>query len=247
MAAPAPPIVVPPGSPPPLGVSQLPYAADTGSLTGWLLDTTATETSSGIVGGLDRSFNRLVHNVPLDGDPGHDEAMLMMVDEIVNSDTLTTYLTATNFGAGEVKISVIHSIARYSAGFGGSNALHGQTLGLLGEMREDKLPMLVKFNPDPAENLAHALTMEEVTVPPDAALGSYFTTPTATYLIPQVTTAQGGVEMNLSNFCPIPLAWAPYFLDFKEPYEALQVGHLLVASLNDATQRARASPMLDWM
>jgi hypothetical protein len=240
-------MVVPPGGPPLLGVPQLPYAADTGTLTGWLLDTTSAETSGSIAGGLERGFNRLVQNVPLDGDPGHDDAMLLMVDEIVNSDMLIPYLTATNFGTGEVRISVIHSIARYSAGFGGSNALHGQMLGLLGEMREDQLPMLIKFNPDPAENLTHALLMEEVTVPPDAWLDGYFATPTATHLIPQVTTAQGGVEMNLSNFCPLPLAWAPYFLDFKEPYEALKLGRLLVASLDDPTHRAHASPLLDWM
>jgi hypothetical protein len=27
--------------------------------------------------------------------------------------------------------------------------------------------------------------------------------------------------MNLPNFCAIPLAWAPYFLDFKTPNDAL--------------------------
>jgi hypothetical protein len=173
--------------------------------------------------------------------------MQEMTDEIVNSDTLTTYLVATNLGHDEVKISTLHSIARYSAGFGGSNALHGHTLGLLGEMREDQLPMLVKFDTDPAENLAHALTMEEVVVPTDALVDAYFATPTATHLIPQVTPAQGGVEMNLSNICPIPPAWAPYFLDFKTPYEALEMARILVASLDDVTHRAQAAPLLDWM
>jgi hypothetical protein len=138
MAALGAPVVVPPGAPPPhLGVTQLPYAADPGSLTGWLLDSTTTETSNSISGGLERGFTRLVHNVLNHGDAGHEEAMQSMVDEIVNSDMFTPYLKATNFGTGEVRIRIIHSIARYSAGFGGSNALHGKTLGLLGEMRED--------------------------------------------------------------------------------------------------------------
>jgi hypothetical protein len=248
MAAAVPPAIVPPGGAPPgVVVPQLPYAADPGSVTGWILDATATETSDSISKTLELGFSRLVDNIPDQGDPGHQEAMQDMVLEVINSDTLCTYLTATNFGSGTVRITVIHSTARYSAGFGGSNTLHGQTLGLLGEMRGDQLPMLVKFDPDLTENLTHALTMEEVTVPPDALVDSYFATPTATHLMPPVSMAQGGVKMNLSNFCPIPLAWAPYFLDSKKPVEALNMGRLLVASLTEVDHRARASPLLDWI
>ena len=234
MAAAVPPVIVPPGGAAPgLVVPQLPYAADPGSLTGWILDATATETSDSISKTLELGFSRLVDNIPASGNPGYQEAMQDMVLEIINSDTLCTFLTATNVGSNSVRITVIHSMAQYSAGFGGSNTLHGQTLGLLGEMREDQLPMLVKFDPDPAENLAHALMTEEVTTPPDALVDAYFATATAAHLMPYVSKAQGGVNMNLSNFCPIPLAWAPYFLDSKKPREALGMGHLLVASLTE--------------
>jgi hypothetical protein len=240
-------IVPPVGPPPPAGAPQLPYAADLGSLTGWILENTVTETSSSISKALGRGFARLVDNVPLDGAPSHEAAMKEMIKEVVNSDSLTTYLVATNFGDDQdAKISVLHSIARYSAGFGGSNALHGHTLGLLGEMREDQLPMLVKFNKNPTQNLGHALELEEVAVPTDVLVGGYFGTATATYLMPQVTVNQGGVEMNLTNLCPIPLAWAPYFMDFKTPYEALEMARILVTGLEDATLRTLASPLLDW-
>jgi hypothetical protein len=229
-----------------MGIPQLPYAADPGSLTGWLLEITATETSDSISRNLELGFTRLVDDIPNPDEAGHDEAMRNMVDEIISSDTLTTYLTATNFGHDEVRISVVHSIARYSAGFGGSNALHGQTLALIGEMREDQLPMMVRFDSDPAESLIHALSMEEVTVPTAALVEAYFALETATHLMPSVSVAQGGVAMNLANFCPIPLAWAPYFIDFKTPYEALAMARRLVASLDNATHRARADPLLDW-
>jgi hypothetical protein len=76
---------------------------------------------------------------------------------------------------------------------------------------------------------------------------AYFTSDTATHLMPAVTPAQGGVAMNLSNFCPLPLAWAPYFIDFKTPYEALEMARRLVASLDNATHRTQADPLLDWM
>jgi hypothetical protein len=54
----------------------------------------------------------------------------------------------------------------------------------------------MKFNRDPAENLAHALAMEDdVTVPTDALVDNNFATDTATHLLPQITTAQGGVDL----------------------------------------------------
>jgi hypothetical protein len=196
---------------------------------------------------LEAGFSRLVDDIPDMNAADYTQVMQVMVDEIVNSDTLNTYLTTTNFGNDEVRVTIIHSIARYSAGFGGSNALHGKTLGLLGEMRGDQLPMLVRFGDDPDGKLAHALEMEEVSVPPEALVDTYFALATATHLMTHTTAAQGGVRMNLANFCPIPLAWAPYFLDFKTPHEALLMGRKLIASLDDASHRARADPMLDWL
>jgi hypothetical protein len=53
--------------------------------------------------------------------------------------------------------------------------------------------------------------------------------------------------MNLSNLCPIPTAWAPYFLDFKNPYDALKMGRLLMATLTTVADRNRAAPLLDWL
>jgi hypothetical protein len=57
--------------------------------------------------------------------------MQKMAVEVTNSDTLIDYLIATNSMRAN---AVVHSIAHYSAGFGGSNVLHSQVLALLGEM-----------------------------------------------------------------------------------------------------------------
>jgi hypothetical protein len=59
MAALGPPIplVVPMGgAPAEATVPHLPFGADPGTITGWLLDATSTETSSGISRGLERGF-----------------------------------------------------------------------------------------------------------------------------------------------------------------------------------------------
>jgi hypothetical protein len=88
--------------------------------------------------------------------------------------------------------------------------------------------LLVKFDSDLAENLMHTLSMEEVTMSTDVLVEQYFATPIVIHLTPPVIIAQGGVEMNLSNFCPLPLVWAPYFLDFKPPYEVLEMAKILM-------------------
>ena len=62
-------------------------------------------------------------------------------------------------------------------------SVHGHMLGLLGEMRGDQLPMLVRFDKDPTQNFMHALALEDVTVPTDVLVDGYFATPMATYLM----------------------------------------------------------------
>jgi hypothetical protein len=247
MAANAAPVLIAPGGAPPVVAPQLPHSADPGTITGWILDETVAETPTVITLDMERGFNRLVDNVPDVNDPTYDGIMRQMTDEVISSDTLITYLTATNRWNNVVRVTVVHSIARYSAGFGGSNALHGQVLALLGETVGSQLPMLVKLVDDPTEDLAHGFAMEEVCVPSDAIVDAYFAGPTALDLMPGTTVALGGVPMNLSNLCPIPIAWAPYFMDFKTPHEALQMGRTLLGTLTSVADRNRATPLLDWL
>jgi hypothetical protein len=53
---------------------------------------------SNISRSLEHDFNGLVENVPDLGDPGHDDAMRVMINEdnITSSDMLVTYLTVSN-------------------------------------------------------------------------------------------------------------------------------------------------------
>jgi hypothetical protein len=147
MAAVVPPVIVPPGGPHLLAVvPQLPHGAHPGTITGWLLESTTTETWEKISRDLEIGFNHLVNNVPDVNDAGYEAFMGDMTMEIISSDTLTPYLVATNICNNVVR--VIHSIARYSAGFGGNNALHGHTLALLGETVGAQLPLLVRFMMD---------------------------------------------------------------------------------------------------
>jgi hypothetical protein len=94
---------------------------------------------------------------------------------------------------GEVCITVLHSCIKwYSAGFGGSKALHGKTLGLPEEMIDTRLPPLICFNQNSEEDLIHVLLVEEVQVPSDALVEAYSNLPAANNLMAPPTLAAGG-------------------------------------------------------
>jgi hypothetical protein len=131
---------------------------------------------------MERKFNRLTHNIPDVGEPAHDEVMGAMMDEIIDSDSPSMYLKVTkNILNDVVTVMAVHSIYRYSAGFVGTDL-------------------------DPNADLVyHALEMEEIVLPSDAQVDAYFAVPTAENLMPEVTVANGGTVMLLSNFCLIVL------------------------------------------
>jgi hypothetical protein len=134
-------MVVPPGGASVVATApHLHFGGDPGTITGWLLDATLTATSSDIPRGLEQGFNWLVTNIRDIGDVGYDKGIRNIADEVVGSDMLVTYLTATNIGHDAAKVTMVYFIHKYSAGFGRSNALHGKTLALLGEMVGNQLP-----------------------------------------------------------------------------------------------------------
>ncbi len=67
---------------------QLPYSADLGTMTGWILDETVASTPAGITQELEQSFNRLVDNIPDTAHTDYGNFMRKMTDEIINSNTL---------------------------------------------------------------------------------------------------------------------------------------------------------------
>jgi hypothetical protein len=223
MAAKAPLILIPPGGPPPMVAPQLPHSADPGTITGWILDETVAATPiAAITQELERGFNRLVDNILDPNHTNYNNVMQRITYKVINSDTLITYFTATNRWNNGVGVTAVHSIAWYSTRFGGSNALHRQVLTLLGEMVGTQLPMLVKLVEAPTEDLAHGFAMEEACVPSDAIVDAHFAGLAAVDLMPGPPYPKEGVQMNLSNLRLIPIAWMPYFLDFKTPHDPLK-------------------------
>jgi len=194
----------------------------------------------------ERSFDRLA-DVPLLGAAGHDNAMRTLTEEVVSGDTLGTYPVVSNTPNGMPRVTVLHSMARYSAGFGGQAALHGKVIGLMGEMVGDQLPPKVRFSDVATENLMHAFALENVTNQPAESVTTHYDLPNASDVMDWVPEAEGGVPTTLCCLCPIPLMWAPYFLNFKTPFEAYSMGVALVATLGNDAERNRPTPFVDWL
>jgi hypothetical protein len=62
---------------------------------------------------------------------------------------------------------------------------------------------------------------------------------------PVAMTAANTVQ--LAHLCPIPYAWAAYFLDSKSPFEAWRMGCSLIATLDTPVQRDQALPFANWL
>jgi hypothetical protein len=57
----------------------------------------------------------------------------------------------------------------------------------------------------------------------------------------------GLTVINLSNLCPLPTAWAPYFMGYNTLYDALQIDRLLMMGLPAVAERGRSEPLMDWL
>jgi hypothetical protein len=227
--------VVPPG----VVAPPLPFPRDPGTISGWLLDRSLSATSSSIVQDVELGFARLTQGIPDTGDPDYLEA--------INSADLCCYLTISDTGAAMARVTLIHLLGKYSAGFGARSAFQGSIMGFLGETVVDNLPLFVSAPSEGADrNLSSSFALEVKAVPTDDEVMAYFTSVAAGNLMAPIALTAGNSTC-LARLCPIPLAWAAYFLDSKSPFEAWQMGQSLIATLDTPDDRDRVSPLASWL
>jgi hypothetical protein len=76
-------------------------------------------------------------------------------------------------------------------------------------------------------------------VPTTAKLMAYYSVPSAVHFLNLIPMMLANISQ-LSHICPIPLAWAVYFMDSKSPpYSAFQTGLQLIATLDTADKQDR--------
>jgi hypothetical protein len=98
-------------------------------------------------------FARFSQDIPEDtADPNYVGVLSEMVDEVLNSDDLCCYLTASETGAAATQVVVVHSIRKYSAGFGALSPFQGTIMAFMGETIGDNLPVLIVQAPTDTVN-----------------------------------------------------------------------------------------------
>jgi hypothetical protein len=122
-------------------------------------------------------------------------------------------------------------------------------LAFLGETIGDDLPLLVEVQAptDTAgdQNLSFSFGLREVAVLTKAKIIAYFKSEGAGNLMnPIAMTAANTVR--LTQLCPVPHAWAAYFLDSRTPYKSWQIGAQLIFTLDMANDRDRVLGRDPW-
>eukprot|EP00978_Attheya_sp_CCMP212_P001599 scaffold3275_cov62-Attheya_sp.AAC.1 len=214
----APQAVPPVGSPGPVG-PQLPYAADLGTITGWLVKESAESTAESLSDEIEAVTQRYA-GLPAVGDPGYDGKLREIAEDGLASDDLSCYLTVSRASGQSPVVSIDLDLARYSPGMGGVAALQGRTLGFLGETIGDQLPTIVVMPNTVGHTMIDCVEIKAWDAPPVAELDATFVGNTPSVVMAATNAA---TQTTLPRMMFIPKVWAGYFLDRKTPYQASPV------------------------
>jgi hypothetical protein len=163
---------------------------------------------------IEAGFACLTANIPADpADADHPGAMRDLVNEVLNSANLCCYLTVLATGAADARVTIVHSIGKYSAGFGALSAFQGTIMGLQGETVGDQLPVFVQVPTavDEERDLRPSFSILELAVSTTAKLVAYYSTPGAGHLLNPIPLTQPQ-EPNCpiyapSLWCGPPTSW----------------------------------------
>jgi hypothetical protein len=122
-------------------------------------------------------FGRLYHNIPADIlDPNYPGTMRDLMDEVVNSADLCCYSTISKTGEMATKVTVMHLIGKYSAGFGALSTFQGTLMAFLGEVVGENLLVFVQAHTTAGDQgLLSAFALHKVAMPMEVELLAYFT------------------------------------------------------------------------
>ncbi|KAI2497675.1 hypothetical protein MHU86_16804 [Fragilaria crotonensis] len=125
---------------------QRPYAADPGTLTGWLVKDTIGASDDEVLRIL-AATNAKYANVNA-ADVNVDVAANIikeLAEDVFAAESLETFLTVVIPEGGESTVMVISRLSRYRPELGVVSPWTGQGFGFLGEVEEGQLPPLVKL------------------------------------------------------------------------------------------------------
>ena len=218
---------------------QLPYAADPGTLTEWLVTRYAYYDRHSILATL-ATMNEKYYTHVIDPQKTADYVTSLLkelAEDVVASEGLESFLTVTTpTETGKAMIITVSRLSRFRSGIGQTSRYDGNVYGFMGEVEENQLPPLVKL-PDNM-SLRQALAVRELSAPSwqefDAWYGDGPTNPRVSVLGDELMADEGGaighdVLVEVPALQYIPAAWAPYFMAAQTPEAAVRMWRLLVA------------------
>lgn len=230
---------------------QRPYAADPGTLTGWLVKDTTGASSDEVLRIL-AATNAKYANVNATETNAEDATNILkeLAEDIFAAEALETFLTVVIPEGGESTVMVITRMSRYRPELGVASPWSGQGFGFLGEVEGGQLPPLVKL-PD-AMSLRQALAPKEILAPTWAEWNTHFGVNPREVRIrgEELMVVEGGDDNGRRVLVPklqyIPRAWAPYFLGGTTPEQAMRLIRQLTRDLPTEQQKGVAAPLERW-
>ena len=236
---------------------QRPYAADPGTLTGWLTTTTAQLDHDGVLASL-TGINAKYANI-------NDATMRTaeqvtgllkeLAEDVLASEKLESFLTVTTPAeTGKAVVIAVSRLSRFRSGIGQTSRFDGNVYGFLGEVEAHQLPPLVKL-PDNM-SLRQALATRELTAPSgeefDAWYGDGPTNPRVPIQGDELMVEEGGAvgqeeRVKVPFLQYLPAAWAPYFLAPQSPEQAMRTWRLLEATNTTHRQGLVTNQVTKWL
>jgi hypothetical protein len=222
----------------PLLALQLPFGADPGSLTEWLLADTSSSPPAEVVSSMTDAFARY-GALPAEADARYAVEFQALSNEVLSSVDLCSFLTVFTTPGEAPVVTVVSALSIYSAGFGARSTHVGKVFGFLGETTGTQLPPIVQ-----APDVRTLFSVRESSVPTPVQLQTHFANPEAGLLMP---SPDGAVPVSFARLVFVPKAWAPYFLGRLTPYMAYKTGVALVAALPTAALREGKKLLHGWI
>jgi hypothetical protein len=221
---------------------QLPFAADPGTVTGWLVKESAEDTADTLSDEIEAVTQRYA-GLPAAGDPEYNGKLREIAEDGLASDDLSCYLTVSRAVGQSPVVSIVLGLARYSAGMGGAAALQGRTIGFLGETIGDQLPTIVVMPNTIGHTMVDCVEIHTWDAPTVAELDATFVGNTPPVVMAATNAA---TQTTLPRLMFVPKVWAGFFLDRKTPYQAFKTMEALMATLPIQAQRDNALPLIEW-
>ena len=235
----------------PLALPQLPFAADPGTITAWIVAEMGDQaTSEAKLIDAMQVVTTLYDAAPTDA--SRDEYWSSMATACPNALGFNAFLAEVMFpGDATTHIALLYGMAVYSPGFGVASPFAGTLFAFFGDYAEGRCPIPLRRVIAARETAATSLTTlfapKPMMVPTTAMLDAHYVAGGGR--IPMLAVAQGEdiPTRALPYLQHVPGAWAPYLMGSHSPIQALDIVTALVACHlpSDAGQRA-ATTLVEW-